>query len=65
MYKEVLRAINGVEVYPLISLAIFFVFFTLTLIRVVRADKAVMQEMADIPLSDSPETLPIDQTLNR
>lgn len=45
-----LKTIAGVEVYPLTSLLIFFVFFFLLIVYAVRANKQHIQEMKNIPL---------------
>jgi cytochrome c oxidase cbb3-type subunit 4 len=62
MYKEVLRTIQGVEIYPLISLGIFFLFFIITLVRVLKTDKKEIQEMSNIPFSDA---FPANQHINQ
>ena len=36
MYKNVLQAIAGIEIYPMISFAIFFLFFLGLLVYVAR-----------------------------
>lgn len=48
-----LTGINGVEIYPLLSLLIFVVFFAIVLTRVIRMSKAQVAELSDIPFSDS------------
>ncbi|MFN0122181.1 MAG: hypothetical protein ACKV2V_16935 [Blastocatellia bacterium] len=50
MYKNVLQAIEGVALYPVISLLIFFAFFTGLLVWVWRADRAWARRMAEMPL---------------
>jgi cytochrome c oxidase cbb3-type subunit 3 len=45
-----------VEVWPIISLSIFFIFFVGLIIYVVRMKKDYIEEMADMPLSDSIKT---------
>lgn len=55
MYKNILQAIEGIGIFPLISLSIFFSFFVLVLIWFFRADKEHMQRMAQLPL-DATET---------
>lgn len=47
-----LTSIVGIEVYPMISLFIFFVFFTVLIIYVVKADKKIIAEMKNIPLNE-------------
>jgi hypothetical protein len=50
MDKNVLRAIAGIEVYPLISFAIFFLFFLLLLAYVLLVRPAHLQAMQQLPL---------------
>ncbi len=45
-----LEAIAGIEIFPLISLAIFFTFFVLLTIWVFRVDKQRILKMKNIPL---------------
>lgn len=54
-----METIAGIEIYPIISFLIFFTFFVLMLIYVLRADKNRMSEIANIPLDDEPIN-PID-----
>lgn len=61
MYKEVLRNIDQVAVWPILSLIIFFTFFLLMLWRVFTADKKTVNEISRLPLheSDSPSHQPV------
>ncbi|WP_025763924.1 cbb3-type cytochrome c oxidase N-terminal domain-containing protein [Dyadobacter tibetensis] len=52
-FRNYLETIVGVEVYPLISLMIFFVFFVALVIYVFRIDKSSLDKMKNIPFSDS------------
>lgn len=58
MYKNVLQAIENIEIWPIISLIIFFLFFLGVLIYIVRVDKGFIQRMKELPLEDGtkPET---------
>ena len=44
-----LEKITGVGVYPLFSLLVFFVFFTVLLAWILRADKRYIKELKNIP----------------
>jgi cytochrome c oxidase cbb3-type subunit 3 len=58
-FRHYLETITGVDIYPLISLLIFFVFFLALLVYVVRADKKSVFQMKSIPLdgdADMPQT---------
>lgn len=58
MYKEILRSIAGIEVFPLISLGLFVAVFTLVVVYAVRLDAARATHMAGLPLEphDQPST---------
>jgi len=45
-----IEKISGVDVYGLVSLLIFVVFFSVMLTWVIRADKKKIKEMSEIPL---------------
>lgn len=49
-FRHYLETINGVELYPMISLGIFFVFFILLFYYVLKADKPYLEYMENIPL---------------
>ena len=40
MYKEMLRAIDGIGLFPVVSLLLFVTVFTVALVRVLRMDRA-------------------------
>lgn len=52
MYKNVLQNITNIEIWPLISFVIFFVFFLCLLWWVFTADKKFIAKMAAMPLAD-------------
>ena len=52
MYKEVLGSIEGVEIYPIISLLIFFSFFVALLAWFFLADRERLQGLARLPLDE-------------
>ena len=58
MYKNVLQAIENIELWPVISLFIFFLFFLGVLIYIIRIDKGFIKRMKELPLDDGtkPET---------
>ncbi len=47
-----LESITGIGIYPLTSLLIFFVFFVLVTIYVVRADKRYIDELKNLPVNN-------------
>lgn len=57
MEKNVLQSIAGIELYPLVSFAIFFLFFLGLLLYVVRANRQHLREMSEMPLRADDEIL--------
>jgi hypothetical protein len=52
--KQYAERIAHIEIYPLISLIIFLVFFIVLLVYVIRMDKRSVKILSNIPL-DAPE----------
>ena len=52
MYKDVLRSIEGIDLYPVISLVIFVLFFTSVFLWVYRMRRSDVEELAAMPLDD-------------
>jgi len=50
MYKDVLRTMDGIELFPSISLILFFSFFLILIIYLVRTGKDFWKDAASIPL---------------
>ena len=59
--KGNLENIDGVSIYPIISLLIFFIFFTALFWWVITAKKAHIKEVSNIPLNDDTTTQNDDQ----
>jgi hypothetical protein len=53
MYKEVLRSIEGVDIYPIISLTLFFISFSIITIKVLLMKEKDLEHLAAIPNNDS------------
>ena len=53
MIKDVLRSIEGVEIYPVISLLIFIIFFTSMIIWVFRLDEKLLESLKRLPLENN------------
>ena len=51
--KHNLTSIDGVEIYPLLSLMIFVLFFAVVLTRVIRMSKKEVTELGNIPFLDN------------
>ncbi len=52
MYKEILRSIENIEIYPIISLLIFVTFFVGMFIWVVRVPKGYVDHMKSLPMDE-------------
>lgn len=50
--KHHMSTIDGIEIYPLISLGIFFIFFVILFIYVFGGGKNRFKEISLLPLSD-------------
>lgn len=53
MYKNVLQTIENIEIWPVISFLIFFIFFLCLLLWVFTADKKFIEKMKRLPLENS------------
>jgi cytochrome c oxidase cbb3-type subunit 4 len=53
LYKELLQSIEGIEIYPLISLFIFLALFAGIVIWIVKLDKKYIKSMEALPLEKS------------
>jgi hypothetical protein len=49
-FRHYLEHISGVEIYPMISLLVFFTFFSLLLFFVIKAKKKDIEVLENIPL---------------
>ena len=59
MYKEVLRTIAGIEVFPLLSLFVFLTVFVVMLVWVARLDRVRLARYANLPLDNDRSPAPI------
>jgi hypothetical protein len=50
MYKDILRSIDNIEIWPIVSLGIFFLFFIALGIWLMTVDKKYINEMKNLPL---------------
>jgi cytochrome c oxidase cbb3-type subunit IV len=64
MYKNVLQGIEKIQIWPIISFVIFFVFFLCLLLWVFTADKKFIDKMKSLPLeAKEPDTTVSDHKL--
>ncbi|WP_325448448.1 CcoQ/FixQ family Cbb3-type cytochrome c oxidase assembly chaperone [Gelidibacter sp.] len=54
--KHHMDSISGIEIYPMISLLIFFIFFVALFWWVITAKKEYIDRMSEIPLDNQNET---------
>ena len=64
MYKDILRSIDHIEIWPVISFIIFFLFFLMLLWWTFTADKKFITMMSEKPLHDGAEVDPNVEPLN-
>ncbi len=55
MYKEILQSVEGIGIYPIISLLVFFIFFVVLILWVFKADKNYLNRMKMLPLDLTPD----------
>lgn len=48
------ESVSGIEIYPIISFLIFFFFFLVVGLMVIRMDKNDIEELSNLPLDDDP-----------
>ncbi|NWG26974.1 MAG: cbb3-type cytochrome c oxidase subunit 3 [Ignavibacteriaceae bacterium] len=52
MFKEVLQSIEGIEIYTIISMIIFILFFIGMSIWLFKVDKKYIKTMSELPLKE-------------
>lgn len=52
MYKELLRSITGVQVFPIVSLCLFVGVFLFVIVRAYRLDASRLSQLARLPFDD-------------
>jgi hypothetical protein len=52
MYQDILRHIDGIGIFPVFSLVLFFTVFTLVVLYAWRLDRAGVRHLAALPLDD-------------
>jgi hypothetical protein len=58
MYKEILRSIENIEIYPIISLLLFMGFFIGMFLWVIRVPKGYIDHMKSLPIEDQDPSTP-------
>lgn len=54
--KHHMSSIGNIEIYPIISFVIFFLFFLVVTYLVIKSDKKFISKMQNLPLDDSTKT---------
>lgn len=52
MYKEVLSGIHNISIYPVFSFTVFFAFFLIITLWVLKSRKEDFEDVSNIPLND-------------
>lgn len=52
MFKHYFEQIQNIEIWPIISLILFFVFFTFTVVWILFLDKKHIDKMKSLPFED-------------
>ncbi len=55
MIKELLQSVEGVSVYPIISLIVFVLFFVIILVWMLKVDKNYIKKMESLPFEKEEE----------
>lgn len=55
MHKELLQSVDGISIYPIISLIVFVFFFAIILIWMLKVDKNYIQKMKNLPFEKEEE----------
>ncbi|MEZ5008780.1 MAG: hypothetical protein R2728_04205 [Chitinophagales bacterium] len=50
MYKEILRSIDGIEMGGVLAFSIFFIFFLVMIVYLIKMKKEYIREMENLPL---------------
>jgi cytochrome c oxidase cbb3-type subunit 3 len=51
-FKNYLETISGIEIYPMISLMIFVLFFIVLIVWVIKLEKSEIIELENLPFSE-------------
>ena len=52
MFKHYFEQIHNIEIWPIISLSIFFIFFLCLILYIFTIDKKYIREVSELPLED-------------
>ena len=52
MYKDILQSISGIELYAIVAMVIFILFFLGMTIWVIKVDKKYIKRMSELPIEE-------------
>jgi hypothetical protein len=52
MYKDILQSISGIELYAIVAMIIFILFFVGITIWVIKVDKNYIKKMSELPIEE-------------
>jgi hypothetical protein len=55
MYKDILRSIGGIDVFPVFSLIVFVAVFAAAIVYALRIDRRHLAHLASLPLDGEPD----------
>lgn len=55
------ESIAGIEIYPIVSFLIFFIFFLIVTYLVIKMDKKLVSEMSNLPLEQDNDSEPVSE----
>ncbi len=61
MFRNIFSHIQGIEIYPILTLLFFFAFFTSMVFMVFRLDKKFVSYMGSLPLENDDAQLNINK----
>ncbi|MCF6269492.1 MAG: cbb3-type cytochrome c oxidase subunit 3 [Melioribacteraceae bacterium] len=64
MFSQNLSSIDGVSIFPIISLVLFFAIFSGVLFWVLKKDKSYMENLANMPLQENNDIELNDESKN-
>lgn len=56
MFKQYFEQTDNIEIFPIIGLVLFGIFFTALILWVFTLNKRYIKEMSELPLQDDEET---------
>ncbi len=65
MYTEVLRSIEGIAIFPVVSLVTFVIVFAIVLVRAARLDSSSLNRFARLPLEEGSASFPSARGRNK